>query len=96
MKVRTLWTVPSHVLMVGFAALFVSYADLFLEHRGMLPVPVLAVYLLLMALAFFSSPTFLRAAADARARPGGRGVPCPSSRADAARVARGAGVHLGN
>jgi len=68
MKVRTLWTAPSHVAMVGFAALFVSYADLFLEHRGMLPVPVLAVYLLLIALALLSAPIFLRAAADARAR----------------------------
>jgi len=68
MKLRTLWTVPSHVFMVGFAALFVSYADLWLEQARKVAMPVLAAYMLLIALVGLSLETLLGTAADARVR----------------------------
>jgi hypothetical protein len=68
MKASTLSRLPSHAVMVGFAAVFVPYLDGFLEVRGQLPVPVLVVNLFLYALVAVSAVTLLGAVASARGR----------------------------
>ena len=58
MRLKTLRDIPSHAMMIGFALIFITYIDLYLEDRGRLPVPVLAVNLLLYAMAALAAWTF--------------------------------------
>ena len=68
MKRRSLWEVPSHVGMLGFAVFFLTSLDLYLEARGRLPVPVLAVNLCLYSIMALASVSLLQAAASESAR----------------------------
>lgn len=68
MTVGTLSRLASHAVMAGFAALFVPYLDGFLEVRGRLLVPVLAVKLFVYALVAVSAVTIMGAVLSPRVR----------------------------
>ena len=62
MRLRSLWTIPSHLAMAGFAGVFLTFFDIYLEQINRLPVPILAVNLCLLVIVFLGSGTLLQAA----------------------------------
>ena len=68
MRIRSLWALPSHVAMVGFAAVFLTYFDLYLEATGRWPLPILAVNVCLGVVVALTIGTLVQAAGSQSAR----------------------------
>jgi len=66
MNVRTLRQLPSVLLMCGFFAMFISYLDMHLEARALLPFKNVSMFL--WGLAAMTAGTVVRAAASSRER----------------------------
>jgi O-antigen ligase len=68
MKLRAIGVLPSHLVMVGFAVVFVTHLDLYLEAVGQWPVPMLAVHVCAAVVAALTVPTLVHAAGSTSAR----------------------------